>query len=68
MLEVAQTAMDQLGRSRGGRLRQVAALDQQNPPAAAGGVAGDAGAIDAAADDQQVEVGRQIPAAQSLGT
>jgi len=63
--------MDQLGGARRGGLRQVVALDQQDLEAAAGGVARDARAIDAAADDQQVErcgAAVQKAAAQSLGT
>ena len=54
LLEIAQPAMDQLRGRRRGRRRQIAALDQQHREPAAGSIAGDAGAIDAAADDQQV--------------
>ena len=54
LLEVAQAAVDQLGGRRRGRAGEIAALDQQHRQAAAGGVARDAGAVDAAADDQQV--------------
>ena len=36
-------------------------LDQQHAQAAAGGVARDAGAVDAAADDGEVEVGHECP-------
>lgn len=47
--------MDQLGGRRGCRARQIAFFGQQHAPAAAGGIARDTGAVDAAADDQQVE-------------
>ena len=55
VLEVAQAAVDQLGRGRmrwrtPGRLRSTSSHRQP----AAGGVARDAGAVDAAADHQQV--------------
>src|SRR5207249_4438135 len=56
LLEIAQPAMDQLRGRRRGRRRQIAAFDQQHREPAAGSIAGDAGAIDAAADDQQVIV------------
>ena len=54
MLEVAQPAVDQLGDADEVRAGEVVVLDQQHRQAAAGGVARDAGAVDAAADDQQV--------------
>ena len=54
MLEIAQSAVDQLGRGRGGRRRQVALLDQQHRKPAAGGVTRDAAAMDAAADYRDV--------------
>ena len=56
IFEVAQAAMDQLAAARAGALGEVVLLAQQHPQAAAGGVAGDAGAVDAAADDQEVVV------------
>ena len=43
---------------RGG---QIVLLDQHDPQAAAGGVAGDAGAVDAAADDREIEVSHCVP-------
>jgi len=55
MFEIAQAAMDQLGRSRGGCARQIALLDHQNRQTTAGGIPRDPAAIDAAADDDQVE-------------
>src|SRR5581483_720889 len=57
VLEIAQAAVDQLGRGRRGRLREIALLHQQHLEAAARRVARDAGAVDAAADDEQVVVG-----------
>ncbi len=57
VLEIAQAAMDQLGGGRGGAGGEIVHLDQQHAQAAAGGVAGEAGAVDAAADDGEVEVG-----------
>ena len=42
VLEIAQPAVDQLGRGRGGAGREIVLLDQQHPEPAAGGVAGDA--------------------------
>ena len=54
-LEVAQAAVDQLGAGRRGVRGEVVLLAEQRAQAAAGGVARDAGAVDAAADDEQVE-------------
>ena len=55
VFEIAQAAVDQLGRGGGGRRGEVAFLDQQRLQPAPGGVAGDADAIDAAADHRDVE-------------
>ena len=57
VLEIAQAAMDQLGGGRGRAGAKIVLLDKQYAQAAAGGVAGDAGSVDAAADDGEVEVG-----------
>ena len=57
VLEIAQAAMDQLAGGRGGAGGEIVHLDQQHAQAAAGGVAGEAGSVDAAADDGEVEVG-----------
>ncbi len=57
MLEIAKAAVDQLGRGRGGAGGEIVLLDQQHAQAAAGGVAGNPRAVDAAADDGEVEVG-----------
>jgi hypothetical protein len=58
VFEVAQPAVDQLGARRRGVRGQVVLLGQHHAPAAAGQVAGDAAAIDAAAHDQHVAVQR----------
>ena len=60
VFQVAQAAVDQLGTGRGGVRGQVVAFDEAHAQVAARRVARDAGAVDAAADDQQVEVGRRI--------
>src|SRR3546814_3811513 len=65
MFEVAQPAVDQLGRFRRRALREVARLQQQHPRAAPGGIARDPRAIDAAADDDDIigggTVGHRFP-------
>ena len=53
-LEIAQAAMDELARGRGGRAREIVLLDEQHLEAAPGRIASDAGAVDAAADDEEV--------------
>ena len=57
VFEIAQAAVDQPGRARRGAAREIAHLAQIDRKAAAGGVARDAAAIDAAADDGEV-IGR----------
>ena len=59
-LEIAQAAVDQLGGGRGGAGGEIVHLDQQHAQAAAGGVAGEPGSVDAAADDGEVEVGHEL--------
>ena len=54
ILEIAQAAVDQLGAGRRGVRREVVLLAQQHRQAAPRGVARDAGAVDAAADDEHV--------------
>ena len=54
VLEIAQAAVDQLRAVRGRGTGEVAHLSEQHLEAAAGGVGGDAGAVDAAADDRQI--------------
>ena len=54
VLEVAQPAVDQLGAPLRRRRGEVVLFDQQHREAAAGGVARDAGAVDAGADDEEI--------------
>ena len=61
VLEIAQPAVDELGGGRRGAGRQVVLLEQQHAQAAAGGVARDAGPVDAAADDGEVVVRHCAP-------
>ena len=57
MFEIAQPAVDQLGGGRRGAGGEVVLLDQQHAQAPPGSVARDAGSVDAAADDGEVEIG-----------
>ena len=57
LLEVAQAAVDQLGRGRGSRRGEIVLLEQQHPDAPPGRVTGDPRPVDAAADDGEVEIG-----------
>ena len=59
LLQVAQAAVDELRRLRRRARGEVVALDQRGAQTAGGGVERGAGAGDAAADDQHVEVGRR---------
>ena len=54
VFEVAQAAVDELGRARRGGAGEIALLEEHDLQAAAGGVARDAAAVDAAADDREV--------------
>jgi hypothetical protein len=54
VLEVAQSAMDQLGARRRCRRGEIVLLGEQHLEPAAGGVARDARAVDAAADGGDV--------------
>ncbi len=54
ILQIAQAAVEQLGRGRGGALRQIALFGQGDGQAAPRGVARDAAAVDAAADDEKI--------------
>ena len=54
VLEVAQAAVDELGAVRGGRAAEIAHLGEQHREPAAGGVRGDADAVDAAADNDEI--------------
>ena len=58
LLEVAQPAVDELGARRGGVRGEIVLLAQHHRQAAPRGVAGDAGAVDAPTDDQQVAAAR----------
>ena len=60
LLEVAEAAVDQLRRSRGGAGGDVAALDQEDLQPALGGVERDAAAGDAAADDHEIELASSL--------
>ena len=55
MFQIAQPAMDQLGGGGGRAAAEIGLLAQKHRPAAPGGIPRDAGAIDAAADDDEVE-------------
>ncbi len=54
MFEVAQPAVDQLGRFRRGAFGKVVCFEQQHARPAPGGIARDAGAVNAAADDDDI--------------
>jgi hypothetical protein len=58
ILEIAQAAVEQLGRGRGGRRGEVVHLGQRDGQPAPGSVARDAAAVDAAADDEDVDDAR----------
>ena len=55
VLEVAEPAVDQAAGARAGAEAEVVLLDEHRAQAAHGGVARDAGAGDAAADDEQID-------------
>src|SRR5262249_49942595 len=57
VVKVAQGAVDELGRGRRRAGREIVLLDQQDTQPAAGGVASNSGAVDAAADNSKIEVG-----------
>ncbi len=65
--EIAQPAMDQLGRGRRGAGGEIVLLDQQDLEAASGGIARNADAVDAAPDDGEIEVRHAAPADSPLG-
>jgi hypothetical protein len=65
MFEVAQPAVDQLGAGRRRGAGEVPLLAQQHRQAPPGGVAGDPGAVDAAADDQEIEGLRHVRSRRS---
>jgi hypothetical protein len=53
--ERLEIAVDQLAASRGGVACEVVLFAQHDAEATSGGIARDAGAVDAAADDQQID-------------
>jgi hypothetical protein len=54
--------MDQFGAGGGGGRSEIGLFDQHDLEAASGGIASDTRAIDAAADDQQVDAVAGAPA------
>ncbi len=54
IFEVAQAAVNELGGRRRGGAGEIAGLGEEDAEAPAGGVAGNAAAVDAAADDGDV--------------
>src|SRR5689334_8363649 len=54
IFEIAQAAVNELGRGRGGRAGEVALVAKENRKPAPGRVAGDPATVDAAADDGEV--------------
>src|SRR3954463_6724835 len=67
MLQITQAAVDQLGGSRRGATGQIALLEQENGKATACRVAGNPAAVDAAADDREVEQGSVCRVIQTCG-
>ena len=55
LLQIAHAAVNELGRAAAGPAGEIAALDQGDRQAPQRSVAGNAGARDAAADDDQIE-------------
>src|SRR3954465_5931889 len=55
LLEIAQPAMDQLGGPRGGMRREVVFLNHHYGKATSCGITRNADAVDAAADDEEVD-------------
>ena len=54
IFQIAQPAVEQLGLGRGRALRQIALFGQHDRQAASDSIAGNAAAIDAATDDEQI--------------
>src|SRR5438128_170804 len=67
VFQIPQAAVDQLRRLAAGPAREISLLDQGHAQPAHGGVTGDASAVDAAADHQQVE-GRLCESLDDGGT
>ena len=68
VLQVAQPAVDQLGAGRGGVRGQIILFAQQHVEAAPRRVSRDAGTVDAAADDEQVDRARRRTPHRHLNT
>jgi hypothetical protein len=64
LFQVAQAAVDQFAAGTGGVRGQVVLFAQHHAQATATGVTGDAGAIDAATDHQQVDVVHRVSASR----
>ena len=60
VLQIAKPAVDQLGAGRRGMSAEVVLLAQQDIEAAPGRIPGDAGTVDAAADDEQIDSARLV--------
>ena len=60
MFEIAEPAVDQLGRGRGGRAAEVALLHQEHREPPTGRVAGNAAAIYSTADNRKIKVGHYV--------
>ena len=58
IFEIAQPAVNELTRPGGGPLRQIVLLAEQHREAAADSVASYAGSVDAAANDNQIELAK----------
>ena len=58
VLEIAQPAMNELGAGRGSVGGEIVLLAEQDRETASRGIARDAGAVDAAADDQKIVCAR----------
>ena len=58
IFEIAQPAVDEFAGTRRCSFGEIAFLDEQDRKSTTGGVARDSGAIDAAADDSEVEVSK----------
>jgi hypothetical protein len=57
VFQIAQSAMNQLRRRRRRAGRKIVLLDEHDLESPSRGIAGDTGAVDAAADDGKVEIG-----------
>jgi hypothetical protein len=67
LLEISQTAVDQFAACRTRRGTEISLFNQQDSEASSGGIPCDAGTVDAAADDQEIELAAGIHADCSSG-